>query len=966
MQPNRKCFAFANTTLFISLAAFFPLAGSLNSEALAQLPLIQTPVIPSAPASSLSPISPQPAPSVPALTPIPPVPPQQVPIPAPAPIAVPILAPIPARSEGSLSPIQTSIPSFSVTLPSNGSSLSPIRNNPSGNVFSIEIPCQNLVENPQQKLAACEKFLAVHRRMGDQAGEGATLNNMGLIYRELGNYPQAIILYQQGLAIHQRLKNRAGEAASLNNIGLTYHERGEYAQALTFYQQALTIHREIGNRESEGRTLNNLGELYRQLGQYSQALVLYNQALEVVKATSDRVNIGNTLHNIGLLYESQKNYPEALKFYQQSFTIRQEIGDKVGEGITLNNMGLVYNQLGNQFQALESLQQALAIFKQLGNRVNIGNTLDSIGTVYKSLGQYSPALDSYRQALVILREVGNREIERVTLSNIGAVLEKQNQPELAIVFYKQSVNVTEIIRDNLKQLPSERDSYTQTVADTYRTLADLLLSQGRIIEAQQVLELLKVQEIRDYTRNGKAGGENAGIPFNQIEAKIINTYGSLIAFGQRVDECKRTECSQLNQLNEQLQSVTEQYNQIVQSLKKEISDRTIQDPAFFDPTKSAKAAEIVEYQPNTVLIYPFVLEDKIWLLWASKGGIIKSVEVPVSRRKLGETVLKFRQSVQDLTVEIDEIQATGKQLYDWLIKPLEPELKANNIQNLVFSLDRMTRYIPMSALYDGKQYLIENYAVSTVLSADLTDVRDRLPPNTQNTPVLALGVSNAVAGFTPLPNVPAELDAVVRQNPNDSQGIYPGLKFLNHAFDLGTLRNNLQGRKILHIATHADFVRGRPEDSYLLLGTGEKLTIPQIETLKDLSNVHLVVLSACETALGGPDQDGVEIAGISYYFLNRGAKAVIASLWLVNDYSTSLLMQNFYRNLANDTGKTPLTKTEALRQAQLNMLHGNTSTIENVAQSPRLGSQLPATPSIGMKFSHPYYWAPFILIGNGL
>ncbi|GET40596.1 hypothetical protein MiSe_54060 [Microseira wollei NIES-4236] len=578
-----------------------------------------------------------------------------------------------------------------------------------------------------------------------------------------------------------------------------------------------------------------------------------------------------------------------------------------------------------------------------------GDTLNNIGQVYLNLAQYPKALEFYQQALAIHREIGNKAGEGRTLSNIGDLLAKQNQPELAIAFYKQSVNVTETIRQDLRVLSRvQQESYTQTVAGSYRALADLLIAQGRILEAQEVLELLKNQELRDYTRNARAGGQTSGIALNATEEQIIKQYGSLIAFGRQVDECKQTQCSQLSQLNEQLQAVTEQYNQTVQALKKPISDRLAQDRAFLNPETLAgrKAKEIVESQPNTILIYPFVLEDKIWLLWASKGGIIKSIQVPVNRRQLGQAVVEFRQVVQDSNSGINEVQTAGKKLYDWLIKPLEPELKANKIQNLVFSLDQVTRYIPIGALFDGKQYLIENYSVSTVLSADLTDLRDRLPSGTQNTPVLALGLSNAVAGFNSLPNVPAELDAIVRNQPTDTQGIYPGTKFLNGAFDFATLRDNLIGKKILHIATHGDFVRGRPEESFLLLGTGEKLTIPQIETLQDLSDVHLVVLSACETALGGPDADGLEIAGISYYFLNRGAKAVMASLWQVSDRSTSLLMQNFYSNLANGN----ITKTAALRQAQLSLLKGNPS----------------ATASNQPQFAHPYYWAAFILIGNGL
>ncbi len=160
---------------------------------------------------------------------------------------------------------------------------------------------------------------------------------------------------------------------------------------------------------------------------------------------------------------------------------------------------------------------------------------------------------------------------------------------------------------------------------------------------------------------------------------------------------------------------------------------------------------------------------------------------------------------------------------------------------------------------------------------------------------------------------------------------------------------------------------GRPEESYLLLGDGEKLTIPRIETLQDLVDTHLVVLSACETALGGSDQDGVEIAGISYYFLNQGAKAVMASLWLVNDASTSQLMQHFYGNLAQGTQQEPITKSHALRLAQLSLLQGDpaTESVEERATITPISSSGTTSHDVS-NLSHPYYWAPFVLIGNNL
>ncbi|WP_019499925.1 CHAT domain-containing protein [Pseudanabaena sp. PCC 6802] len=246
-----------------------------------------------------------------------------------------------------------------------------------------------------------------------------------------------------------------------------------------------------------------------------------------------------------------------------------------------------------------------------------------------------------------------------------------------------------------------------------------------------------------------------------------------------------------------------------------------------------------------------------------------------------------------------------------------------------------------------KREIIEKYAISTVVSADLTDTSDRLPTGTQNTNVFAAGLSQPVPGFSALPNVPAELDAIVRSSASDTKGIFNGIKLLDRAFNRKALRDNISGHRILHIATHGKFEPGSADASYLMLGDGNKLPIPEIPTaLQDLTKVHLVVLSACETALGTATQDGTEIAGISYYFLNGGAKAVIASLWAVDDASTRLLMEEFYTQLAKSTPQAPITKAAAIRQAQLSLLHRKSK-----------GSST--------DFSYPHYWAPFVLIGNG-
>lgn len=223
-------------------------------------------------------------------------------------------------------------------------------------------------------------------------------------------------------------------------------------------------------------------------------------------------------------------------------------------------------------------------------------------------------------------------------------------------------------------------------------------------------------------------------------------------------------------------------------------------------------------------------------------------------------------------------------------------------------------------------------------------------------------------------HVPTEINNIVREdNSQDRQGIYPGLELLDDEFTYLSLRNNLKDRKILHIATHGDFVPGNQNSSYLVLGNGEKLTIEGEQSIKTLKNylddVHLVVLSGCETAVGEATkriktqveskdspgaiafEEGVEINALSYYFISGGAKTVIASLWQVDDASTSQLMQRFYCTLANEN--TSITKAQALREAKLSLLNKTSLDCEQFN-------------SENTDFSHPHYWSPFILIGNGL
>ncbi|MEM7793709.1 MAG: tetratricopeptide repeat protein [Cyanobacteria bacterium P01_C01_bin.118] len=813
-----------------------------------------------------------------------------------------------------------------------------------------------------QALDYYQEALAISQEFGDRSSVGSLLNNIGFIYNIQSNHSQALDYYQQSLAIRQEIADRRGEGEVLSNIGFVFSNQGDYPQALDYYLQSLAIRQEIGNRRGTGEALSNIGGIYFSQGDYPQALDYYQQSLAIRQEIGDRRGIGEVFTNIGTVYSRQEDYTEALDYYQQALTIAEDIGDRNNTGSILNNIGSIYDDQANYSQALDYYQRSLAIRQAINDREGESISLNNIAGIYESQNDYQQALDYYQQGLSIAKEIGIPELEARLLANIGEWFQQRERPTLAIVFLKQAINNYERVRTNNRDFSQKlQQSYTETVSGKYRALADLLLEQGRIPEAQQVLDLLQLEELREFT-DIRATWTSDGIRLSEPEQTVADAHGSLVALGNKVVECERDNCTDLNRLYQQQESLLEQYNNEVAQFVDAINTNRRDDDVFQNPDNvSGDAQKLLEAyaadEQKALLVYPFVLEDKLWLVWVTVGDVVGSIEVPVSQAELATTVQQFGALLKSRSSDITELQATSQKLYSWIIQPIATELEKNNIDHLVFVNDRVTRYIPMGALHDGENYLLENYTISTVLSPAATNMGESLDSVTDSN-VLGLGLTEAVGDFNPLPAVRDELAGIIKGQ--DGDGIYPGQTFLNQNFTFDAFKNNVQGNRILHVATHAAFEPGRPEESFIVLGDGNRMKIPDIETMqRRLRNLHLVVLSACQTALGGTNQeDGNEIAGLSSYFLEANrAEAVIASLWSVNDSSTSLLMQRFYENLA--AGET---KADALRKAQLFLL-GSNQTADGDA---RLIGQRQAEDQGTTALSHPYYWAPFILIGNGL
>ncbi|MBD1902072.1 tetratricopeptide repeat protein [Trichocoleus sp. DQ-A3] len=829
----------------------------------------------------------------------------------------------------------------------------------------------------QQALETLQQALTIRREVGDKAGVGSTLNHIAAVYYNLGEYYRALEFYEQALTIRREVSDKAGEGRSLNGMALVYDNLGYYSRALQFYQQALAIFQLLGNPIDKARLLDNIGSTYFALGEYSQALNFYQQALDIYRKIGNKESIGTSLHNVGLAYDLLGQYSQALAFYQQALAISKEVSDLTAVANILNNLGLLYQQLGKYSQAIDVLEQALLTFQELGNRADVGETLDSLGTVYQSLGQYSQALDLYQQALAIRKDVGERPGERLTLSNIGDVLAKQNQPELAIVFYKQSVNVTEAIRNDLRSLPvAQQQSYTATIADTYRRLADLLLQQDRVLEAQQVLDLLKVQEIDDYLRNVRGNEQTAqGIPLTSQEQRIRDSYNNdilnrEIQLGRELAKLQNIPRS--NRTPEQQQQL-EKLTLIQQEIKRKFIE-FINSPEVvaFVQQLSAVARESLKLEqldtlnidilqhlePKAVLLYPLILEDRLELVLTAPDARPIHRTVTVKKKDLNQAIVEFRDALEkpDLDATVPALK-----LYNWLIKPIEKDLAQAEAKSIIYAPDGQLRYVPLAALYDGKQWLVQRFRINNITAMSLTKFTTQHLSQPQILAgAFATGRHNFTLrstryGFSGLKFAGVEVENLAAMMPGTT-------KLLDREFSREATIPRLNDYTIVHLATHAMFVAGEPEDSFILLGDGKLITLRDIQVWT-LPNVDLVVLSACETATSGKSGNGEEILGFGYQMQKTGAKAAIASLWKVDDGGTQVLMSAFYAAL--QPGK--ITRAEALQRAQVALITGDDSALgqtQGKAVQQRARSNLP--PEVANRLSHPHYWAPFILIGNGL
>ncbi|MEM7771076.1 MAG: CHAT domain-containing protein [Cyanobacteria bacterium P01_A01_bin.37] len=366
-------------------------------------------------------------------------------------------------------------------------------------------------------------------------------------------------------------------------------------------------------------------------------------------------------------------------------------------------------------------------------------------------------------------------------------------------------------------------------------------------------------------------------------------------------------------------------------------DASLDSPVELD---GAIAQAFLEREPEAT--------DELELILLTADTVVRRRIGGATRERVQAMADQFRSHITTPRRSDDYLPA-AQALYRWLVEPLEGDLQAANTDNIAFVMDAGLRSLPVAALHDGHQFMIENYSVGLMPTLSLTDTRYA---DVRDMTVLAMGAEQ-FSELPPLPAVRLELQAI-------TENVWNGVALMNDDFTITNLQNQRDDRPygIIHLATHGEFQSGAAENSYIQFGT-ERLLLSDLPTL-GLNNppVELLVLSACRTALGDRDAE-LGFAGLA---LQAGVKSALGSLWYISDTGTLAVMTEFYQALQ----ETP-TKTEALRQAQLSLLNGTAEwrdIWQDTSAQNSAGESVTISESDAQQLTHPYYWSAFTIIGS--
>ncbi len=798
-----------------------------------------------------------------------------------------------------------------------------------------------------------------YRQQGESLRLAATLSNLSLAYQQLGAWNQA----QQAITESLNLLNEQGEnqnlqifAQSLDIQGRLQLTMGQADKALATWQQTEEIYRQADNKSGVVRSQINQAQAWRSQGFYPRAIKTLEQVSQTLKSQPDSIektvslrSLGDTLLVLGDLEKSRQALEESL-------IIARNLQSNADIGASLFS-------LGNNARKQEDIPKAIAYYQQ-----TVAASPSPLIKAQAQLNHLSLLIEDKRAAEVqTILPLVESQIEQLPLSRASVYAQVNFSESLA----KVKSGILQASSQNYYSGFSTKDSAvllanaiqeSQSLGDK-RAEAYALKSLGGLYE-----ETKQWKEAQQLTRQGLALAQSSNAPEITYSLewqlgrllwaqKDIN--GAIAAYDSAVgtlESLRRDLVANKDVVNQDVQfnfrdSVEPVYRESVELLLKSQEGKPPDEKILEKARERIEALQLAELDdffreaclqgqrvaldqvvdkdnPTAAIFYPIILPDELQVIVKIPKQPLQSYSNKISQANVDKLLVELRKNLVNPTAT-KVVQTQAHQVYDWLLKPMESQLQKSGVNTLVFVLDGQLRNLPMAALYDGKQYLVEKYAVALSLGLQLLDPK---PLVQQQLRALTAGLTQPPPGFSefaPLLAIKSEFEGITKAGVSTTSLLDGDFKKKNLESEIGDTSFN-----IVHLATHGQF-SSRLEDTFILDFDGQ-INVKDFDTLfrsQGKSIVELLVLSACQTATG----DSRATLGLAGAAVRAGARSTIASLWQIDDQSTAMFVSAFYRELKS--GKT--TKAEAIHRAQLELLkHPN--------------------------YKAPSFWSAYVLIGNWL
>ncbi|MET0647687.1 MAG: CHAT domain-containing protein [Pyrinomonadaceae bacterium] len=804
-----------------------------------------------------------------------------------------------------------------------------------------------------------QRSLALAEAIGDRTVVRDVFNSIGNVYQAQGLYEQALDYYKRSRVLSEEIRDKAGVARAVYNIGAVYNFQGRYAEALSCFQESIRLGEELGaaaDKRDLAYNFHSLGRLYNSQGRYEQALEYYHKSLKIREEVNDRFGVGQTLNNIGIVYKSQGLYGQALESFQKRLKLAEEMGVKEGVATSLSNLGDVYRQQGRPDLALEHHQKSLRLREEMADRRGICVVLEKLAEVYEDKGDYPEMLKAGRRAAVLAEEINAPEELWKGQEQVGRAQRALSQTTEARRSYLAAIATVESLRREVAGGEQQQQSFLENRLSPWLGMVELLVSQQAHAEALTFAEASKARVLLDALQAGRPGLRQSLSPQErqaEEERRLrLVTRNSQLTVEARREKPDAARVAALRTEVEQARLEYEDFETRLYVAHPELRVQRGEAPVI-------TAEEIAALLPDSAgALLEYVVADEATYLFAvtkepgKSEADVRVYTLPVKRDELAKQTEAFRLQLAGRDLGF---RASAAKLYETLLKPAEAQLRGKT--NLVISPDNTLWDLPFQALLNGaNRFVLEDAAVSYAPS--LTVLREmakrRKSRGADDGPATLLALGNPVSGkeagggaaaalregrLEPLPEAEEEVRALGRLYGVSRSKVYTGREAREDRF-----KSEAGQARILHFASHGLVNNASPMYSHLALaagGAGEDGLLEAWELTRLDLKADLAVLSACETARGRTAA-GEGMIGLSWAMFIAGVPSIVVSQWKVESAGTRDLMVSFHRGLISTEGggKTKATKSEAFRRAALKLMKN------------------PET-------SHPFYWAGFVLVGDG-